>query len=282
MEKWEKEAIDIKRFAKLHGADLVGIASVSRLRDAPSGYRPMDIQPDANSLISMAIHIPWGAVQANKAAHRRREITCQFIYMQFGYITLNESLNKLAYQVARELKRMGHRSTMIPASFPYDVEKLRGVLSHRHAAVAAGLGEFGWCSLVLTPCFGPRQRFVTVLTSANLKPDPLYNGGKLCDTDKCRICVDVCPVNAIPQDEFVSVKINGKTYRYAKLDKWKCRVSVNIGPPYFFEGKLEVPREMKPGRFLKLKREINPWIKAYGEAASVCGRCLVECPVGTD
>ena len=68
--------------------------------------------------------------------------------------------------------------------------------SHRHAAVRAGLGEFGLNNLVVTRRFGPRVRFMSVITTAALEPDPLLSE-KLCLGERCRLCIDACGVDAL-------------------------------------------------------------------------------------
>lgn len=52
--------------------------------------------------------------------------------------------------------------------------------------------------MVLTPQFGPRQRFISIVTNAPIEPDPVYNG-KICK--RCFKCVEVCPVKAISKTE---------------------------------------------------------------------------------
>jgi epoxyqueuosine reductase QueG len=66
-----------------------------------------------------------------------------------------------------------------------------GPFSHRHAATRAGLGEFGYNNIVLTPQFGPRQRFNSVITDAELIPDPLI-GEPICLRDQCGLCLQAC------------------------------------------------------------------------------------------
>ena len=62
--------------------------------------------------------------------------------------------------------------------------------SHRHAAVRAGLGEFGLSNLVLTPEYGPRIRFNSVITSMQLEPDSIIRE-KLCIRG-CTLCMEAC------------------------------------------------------------------------------------------
>jgi epoxyqueuosine reductase QueG len=80
---------------------------------------------------------------------------------------------------------------------------LVGDISLRHAAVEAGLGSLGLSGLVLTPEYGPRIRFLAILTDAPLVADSRRDE-KLCDD--CGICVDRCPVGAISKNGTVDVR----------------------------------------------------------------------------
>ena len=71
-----------------------------------------------------------------------------------------------------------------------------GPVSHRHAATRAGLGEFGYNNLVLTKQFGPRQRFNSIITDAELVPDPLITE-PICLRDDCGLCLRACFMDAI-------------------------------------------------------------------------------------
>ena len=63
-----------------------------------------------------------------------------------------------------------------PSSFPGDgyfgikalLKNPVAFFSHRHAAFLAGLGNFGVNNMLLTPEYGPRVRFGSVFTSAEL------------------------------------------------------------------------------------------------------------------
>jgi len=73
--------------------------------------------------------------------------------------------------------------------------------SQRHAATRAGLGEFGFSNIVLTPEFGHRVRLVSIITEAELEPDPLLTK-KICLREKCGgkdgpICLRRCVAGAI-------------------------------------------------------------------------------------
>jgi len=78
-------------------------------------------------------------------------------------------------------------------------EKPVAFFSHRHAAYCAGLGNFGVNNMLLTPEYGPRVRFTSILTTAELPADPVL-GETLCT--RCMRCMTVCPVKAIPEGDY--------------------------------------------------------------------------------
>ena len=54
----------IKRLAAKAGADLCGVAPVSRFSQAPPGFAPADIWADARSVVVVARRLPEGAMRA--------------------------------------------------------------------------------------------------------------------------------------------------------------------------------------------------------------------------
>ncbi|HEX2950140.1 MAG TPA: hypothetical protein VHV83_11355, partial [Armatimonadota bacterium] len=79
-----------------------------------------------------------------------------------------------------------------------------------------------WCGLAITPEFGPRCRFISIVTDADLTPTPMYDGPKLCDM--CMECVKCCPTAALRKElgKPHEVIIGGKTFRYANKNIWRC------------------------------------------------------------
>ncbi|MCX8032545.1 MAG: hypothetical protein N3B14_03995 [Thermoleophilia bacterium] len=274
---------ELKEYAKDKlEVDLVGIAPAERLSGAPEGHRPTDLLPGAKSVVVMAVRLSWGAIQAIYRAAEDGLRHAQCIYGTHGYaLTPNYHLKFAAYRLARFLERRGH----VAAPLPSGPGAGGAPFSHRHAAVAAGLGEFGWSGLVLTPEFGPRQRFVSVLTRADLVPDPLYAGPPLCD--RCDLCIKMCPVGAIPADEMRSVDLDGRRYEYAKVHYPKCRVG-SEGLTTKCLGLKDLPLPEDPtwedvdkAREQIDKRQLQEVILPVDRATWYCGRCLAYCPVGT-
>jgi epoxyqueuosine reductase QueG len=177
----------LKDFVKSRGATLVGIAPIERFSKAPEGHGPKDFLPTAKSVVSIGLRI-------NKSSILQLPRTMREYKM--NYDVANLKLNSLAWDTARFLEDLGYEALAIPASPPYDAKRNFGDMSHKHRAVAAGLGRFGLNNLVLTPNYGPYVRFVTVITSARLKPDEPLNDD-ICLKEKCLKCVKACPPKAL-------------------------------------------------------------------------------------
>jgi len=212
----------VKSFARRSGAELVGIALAESFSDAPKGHRPGDLLKGAKSVIVLAVRLLDSSLE--RAPSREYSI---------NYSVVNRELDRIAYLVARFIEDKGFRAIQIPASPPYDLRKMMGDLSHRHAAHLAGLGVFGKSNLLLTPQFGPRIRLVSVITDAALVPD------KQLDTDlcgDCPRCIAACPAKAL-QNKRLTDKRKCDQYHVRlgkdlQLDPWMevCGVCIRVCP----------------------------------------------------
>ncbi len=116
--------------------------------------------------------------------------------------------------LARRIQEEGFLAFAVPASQMIDSEKLIGVVSHKLAASLAGLGWIGKSCLLITPEYGPRVRFATILTDA-----PLDAGSPIDERcNDCTECVDICPVRA-----FTGVKFDPSEPREARFNVRLCR-----------------------------------------------------------
>jgi epoxyqueuosine reductase QueG len=145
--------------------------------------------------------------------HSPEEARGQSLYWHHVYEVVTRALDFLAYDVARWLTDKGWNAFPVPASTPYDFGKLEGIFSHKLAAHLAGLGWIGKSCLLLTNQFGPRVRFVTVLTDAPLKTGSALD--RPCG--RCHTCVDACPVQA-----FTGAEFRPDEGREARFDVFKC------------------------------------------------------------
>jgi epoxyqueuosine reductase len=190
-----------------------------------------------------------------------------------GRLDLMEFSRSCNYRLARFLeKEMGARAMTVPVSYPLPMtrETLGAVadVSTRHAAVAAGLGNFGRHNLVIHPEMGTRVIFTVVMTDLELSPDrPISE--RLC-TD-CGDCVESCPSGALD--------VEGKT------DVLKCLRSnqpYGIGANIRFWSKFAVSTVEEQQKMLA---DDSYW-KLY-QAASIgfqynCFNCMKVCPIGQE
>jgi epoxyqueuosine reductase QueG len=255
-------------FARKAGADLVGIAPVERFEGAPKGHKPEDILSGARSVVAMAKRIPLPIVKSIPSPY----------YDRFGYHDLNAHLRELTYNVSVFIEDLGFeafpldpsvddkaREVQILQEEPDPKIKILGDFSHRHAAVAAGLGEFAASSMVVVPKFGPRVRFVSVITIAPIEPSPLL-GGKakfnICQPEKCgHQCVKKCPAKALPGD--------------GTIDHFKCR---NYRNPGVYT--LEYFKAIAESKKARGPASLGSGGKATPPVGETCGVCIKVCPIG--
>lgn len=287
----------VKQLALDQQIDFVRIAPVERFVNAPVGHRPTDLLKDARSVISIGMRVLEGVRQANILGHENRELRhALYSYLWFGYGNINlHFLDRTSHLVARLLEREGYVSMPIVASGVDDSLKYMGAISNRHAAVAAGVGDFGWNTLCVTDVAGPRQRFGSVITTARLEPDPLYDGPPLCDIDKCKsiakerygvdqpICVKICPMNALSENDSTSLVIEDKIFRYARIDKRRCvwagmGLHKDAGALRHVEPPAVIDTEaIAHGRTQRHPGQVHEMV-VIGRS-HYCGKCITYCPI---
>ena len=211
MQKTEKLKEGLRKYALGEGLDMIGFASVDRFADAPEEFHPKNIYPDVKTVVVIGIRVLRGLMESlDEGMH--------IPYNAHGYGGINEWFMRDARQkVACWIEDHGYSA--VPVIQWTGTPHQEPIMCHRTAAVAAGLGEFGWSKILLTKKFGPLQRFGIVLTNAELSSDPLQIG-KICD--KCMACVRACPGKAIPQKESFSITIDGNKISHAKVDMFQC------------------------------------------------------------
>ncbi|HOJ39806.1 MAG TPA: hypothetical protein PK644_04990, partial [bacterium] len=260
---------EVTRKAYQSGADLVGIAPVDRFQGAPLRMSPQGLLPEARSVIVVAIHHPDAAVElgGEPTPHESGPYNIQGI--------MNWMLDDISFSLARFLEDKGYPTLPIAASNIWRYKGYKDLkvnfapdLAHRYAAVAAGLGEIGWSGLFLSPQFGPRQRVVSVITTARLTPTPMYDGPALCD--RCLACVKNCPTDAFRKEvvRINEIEIGGKKFRFPETNKWRCAWAEN------FCLNLALPLPEKITEEVILRN-----LEKYGWRAGEEGCCLRFCMV---
>ncbi|VBB05142.1 Hypothetical protein LUCI_0349 [Lucifera butyrica] len=193
-------AAEIKRRIRELGADLCGIAPVERFADAPAGFHPNEVLIGCQSVIVFAARFPATTLSASSPAA-----------YTFVRNRLVDKVDAISFQIAVELEDLSGKAIPVPSSGPYDYwdsdrRHGQGILSLKHAAVRAGLGQMGKNTLLINDRWGNLIWLSAVLTNAGLEPDPVASY-QACAPD-CRLCLDACPAGAL----------DGKT-----IEQRKCR-----------------------------------------------------------
>ena len=192
----------------------------------PPEFWPQNIFPEAKTVIVIGLPVQLPILE-----------TTPSIYYHELYKTVNSLLDAKAYELSLFLNEKGFSSIYIPRDGYGDIDVLLkkplAFFSHRHAAYLAGMGSFGQNNVILTPEFGPRIRFTSIFTSAELKSDKML-GDDLCT--RCLRCMNCCPVQAIPplSSDFPEIidKISCATQSKKLKEKYisPCGICIKVCP----------------------------------------------------
>jgi epoxyqueuosine reductase len=248
----------IKKYVMGLGVDDVGIGVVA---DYKSTLSPKieTIFPKAKSMVVMACKELSNCESDNKRI------------AMGGRLDIMEFMKSCNYKVARFLERDCNIKAMsTPLSYPLNMAPefrygLVADFSQRHAAIAAGLGNWGRNNLVLHPKLGSRVLFTTVLCDAELPPDPAFTED-LCT--QCNICVEQCPGHALDEE--------GKTH------EMKC---MKHSQPFGIAGNMKfwskfigsTPDEQK--KMMSSPEYMNMYQAQVVGFQYFCFNCLMTCPV---
>ena len=258
-------AVRTKAFAL--GIDLVGVGNIERWAQCPPLMSPAGILPSARSVVVCALHHGDGTVEIGGKEHP--QVLGPYVHQYY----MNEHLDRVSYELGRFLEDAGYATVPITASNIWRYRRYKDLpavfspdMSHIYAAVAAGLAELGYSGLALTPQFGPRNRFVSVITEAELAPDPLLPGQTLCD--RCGLCVKRCPARALDKElgPEVSIEIDGRKYTRAGKNLWRC----SWGEHFDLDLDLPIPEKVD-------ERVLLDNLTRHGVRGGEMGQCLKHC-----
>lgn len=221
----------IKERARQIGLDDVGIASIDRYDDAPPLMNPRNYFPEAKSVIVTVQRIPRGTYRGiEEGTHWQN-------YTYYSYNRLNTFFRPFrTYQLACFVEDHGWEAVPcypgVPERNPAREPVRPGGLppnictSIRIQAVGAGVGEIGWSKVFINRRFGPRVRLGSILTDAELEPDPMIEPGTLCI--RCGKCVTECPGNAIPpisEENAIHITVGGKDISWGDVHMGRCTLT---------------------------------------------------------
>jgi len=242
----------ISRKARQLGADLVGFAPVSRweeLDEVPSGYRPQDIWSQARSVIVLGVPMLLPILESTPS-----------INYTVMYDTTNTLLDQLGYRLALHLNGLGHASIFLPrdgyGSLGILKKRMAAAFSQMFAGKYAGLGTIGQSHNLLNPKHGPRARYVSVFTTAELAGDPLLERD-LCHG--CGLCSRLCPSAALqPVDRHLIARFDAiRCTEFHELlleeKRWPCGVCAKVCP---VGEDRELYRSTQAGRYLRERQAI--------------------------
>lgn len=272
--------------------DMVGIASADCLAGEPEGHRPADILPGAKNVIVMIRRITNGVVNSMFRFHENKKAPSLSGYTSYGDdLAANFLLVNVVNDVVNYLEDNYAGAVAVPVPFnvqqgmefknvpgPYFADPYgQGMpLNIFKAAQAAGLGEIGWSNRFVTEKYGPRVNIAAVITNMDLKCDEPFKG-KLCDPEKCQICVKVCPTCALPAYKEGDGKV-------ADINANACQVA-SVGYRKEFVKRLgkdliqgNDPTDEELAAAWSVRPITTPAVEHYPR--NNCDKCLIYCPLG--
>ena len=187
VENERQQSKEVKRVAKLFGADLVGITSVDERwhyshRVDTTNFEPVDneLPKGCNKVIVMAHAMDYDLVETYPSALAGASSGREYSHEAAICMQLAAYIRGLGYEA---IASMNDTALVIPY------------------AIKAGLGEYGRNQMVITPEYGPRVRFSKIFTSLPLEIDYPKSLGIKEYCNSCTKCASACPPKALPFGE---------------------------------------------------------------------------------
>lgn len=211
---------ELKNVATGLGADIFGVSSIDSLNGAPLGHRPIDVLPDAKSIIILGMKMLDAQTDILPTDGNYFLVSPRQDMFKGHSTFISQELDRIGYAIARYLEKKGFKAYhQLASKGGTDRRYLMGLLSLKHMAVQAGLGVFGRNSLLITPQYGPRVRLTAIITNKEMQPDtPMHQNS--CQDCKSP-CISLCPVNALEEP------CKNSSY---KINKFACSQYLNTRP----------------------------------------------------
>ncbi len=185
--------------AKELGIDLIGYTPID------PNYVFKNLKIYGKNGIVLGMEMKWDKIKTAPSVHGA--IEAFRVYKELGNRTI---------ELTNYLKEQGYKSE---AHHPFG-----GKLLFTAHAVAANLGIKGRNGLVITPEFGPRQRWSVISTDAEIPKSVKRDFSELKDfCDKCGACIKNCRGGAVLEKPIEKVKDSGV---FTHIDRPKCIASL--------------------------------------------------------
>ena len=193
---------DIKTAAFASGADICGIASIERFKNAPAGFHPSDIYKDTKSAVVFARRVPKGAVRSGNTlpySISDEIATDQIRHITYNFSLLLEDKGIVAVPVYTEPYAYWDKETFTG----------KGDLSLKHAGYLAGLGVFGRNHLLYNYKYGNMIKLGALLINIEAAPDEIQSFSFCKDT--CLLCLKNCPSGALETGSVIQKKCRNQS-----------------------------------------------------------------------
>jgi epoxyqueuosine reductase len=191
--------------------DMVGVVRIKDLKKNKIAQAAQKLLPSVKSIVVLGMEIFMEFLDLTAPGRTMGTPNLNDLLLRhIDYLRLK--LHDAGYKIADTSRRAGLKALPLPAYGPaVDGRFLEAVISYKHTAEAAGLGNIGMNSLLVTEKYGPRVQLALCLTEATLKP----TSGKIHNYCRyCNVCVAKCPAKALERPK--------ASEAYA-LNKYACR-----------------------------------------------------------
>lgn len=200
---------NIQMLLENRGVPIHGVADAERLnRTAPEGFRPEEVLPGARSVVILAKPLPLSVFQTPRN-------NGFYSFYTSAFHTYYQATNEAANSACLMLETAGHAALPIPSYGPLKFHngEPRGLISLKHAAVAAGLGKMGKNTLLIHPEKGNILRLGGLITTMAWPATGPGEFPKLCP-DNCHKCRDACPVGALSEKGIDKMQCMGNCIKH--------------------------------------------------------------------
>jgi epoxyqueuosine reductase len=191
--------------------DIKGVARLKDLKGTGLEKAALKLLPSTRSIVVMGMGIYPEFLDLTSPGREAGSANLNQLFTRHIEY-LRGRMNRAAYDIAQASHQAGLKALPLPGYGPaVDGRSLEAVISYKHAAEAAGLGQIGMSSLLVTAEYGPRVSLTICLTEASLKSTARDTFGTC---RYCNICVFNCPARALARPQ--------KDEPYA-INKFACR-----------------------------------------------------------